>query len=275
MYLDSHQHFWTLSRGDYSWMTPNYSAIYKNFTPDDLIPLIAEKNVTETIIVQAADTVAETEFILDIANHNSFVKGVVGWVDFEDPNVKLEIDRLSQNRVLKGFRPMIHDIEDEGWMLKDTLSEPLNYLSAKGLSFDALVRPNHLKNLILFVRKYAELPIVIDHIAKPKMVGGDIQEWIKDMKELSLCENVWCKFSGIVTEIGKDYDKSQIIPYVEPIFEMFEAERIMWGSDWPVLTMAETYGNWFDLAQDLCSGMSDSEKIQIFSKTARNFYRVG
>ena len=275
MYLDSHQHFWTLSRGDYSWMTPNYSAIYKNFTPDNLIPLIAEKNVTETIIVQAADTVAETEFILDIANHNSFVKGVVGWVDFEDPNVKLEIDRLSQNRVLKGFRPMIHDIEDEGWMLKDTLSEPLNYLSAKGLSFDALVRPNHLKNLILFVRKYAELPIVIDHIAKPKMVGGDIQEWIKDMKELSLCENVWCKFSGIVTEIGKDYDKSQIIPYVEPIFEMFEAERIMWGSDWPVLTMAETYGNWFDLAQDLCSGMSDSEKIQIFSKTARNFYRVG
>ncbi len=274
MYLDSHQHFWTLSRGDYSWMTPNYSAIYKKFTPDDLIPLIAEKNVTETIIVQAADTVAETEFILDIANHNSFVKGVVGWVDFEDPNVKLEIDRLSQNRVLKGFRPMIHDIEDEGWMLKDTLSEPLNYLSAKGLSFDALVRPSHLKNLILFVRKYAELPIVIDHIAKPKMVGGDIQEWIKNMKELSLCENVWCKFSGIVTEIGKDYDKSQIIPYVEPIFEMFEAERIMWGSDWPVLTMAETYGNWFDLAQDLCSGMSDSEKIQIFSKTARNFYRV-
>ena len=275
MYVDSHQHFWTLSRGDYAWMTPDFKAIYKDFIPDDLAPLLKEKNVTETVIVQAADTVEETDFILNIASKTSYVKGVVGWVDFEDPNAKSQIDRLSQNSLLKGFRPMIHDIKDTNWMLRDSLSDSLSYLVQKGLSFDALVRPHHLKNLLLFAKKYPNLPIVIDHIAKPVIPKGEIEEWFKDMGALASCDNIWCKFSGIVTEIGEGYKKNQIVPYVDRIFELFESQRIMWGSDWPVLTMAETYGNWFDLAQELCSGMSDNEQLNIFSRTAKNFYRIG
>ena len=274
MYLDSHQHFWTLSRGDYAWMTPDFKPIYKDFTSEDLGPLIKEKKITETVIVQAADTVAETDFILDIARQTPYVKGVVGWVDFEDSNVKSCIDRLSQNPLLKGFRPMIHDIKDVNWMLKDTLTESLDYLVKKGLSFDALVRPHHLKNLLVFAKKYPDLPIVIDHIAKPVIPKGEIDEWLKDMSALASLDNIWCKFSGIVTEIGENYTKGQIVPYVERIFELFESQRIMWGSDWPVLTMVESYGNWFDLAQELCSVLSDDEQLNIFSRTARNFYRI-
>ena len=121
MYIDSHQHFWKISRGDYSWMSSEYKPLYRDFDSSDLFPLINKKNITQTIIVQAADTIAETEFILDIANNNSFVSGVVGWVDFENSDVVKHIDKLIENKYLKGFRPMIHDIADENWMLKDNL----------------------------------------------------------------------------------------------------------------------------------------------------------
>ena len=151
MYVDSHQHFWKLSRGDYSWLSKENKPLYRNFFPENLIELIKEKNISKTVIVQAADTVAETEFILGIADNNEFVAGVVGWVNFENKNVKNDIDRLAQNKFLKGFRPMIHDIVNDNWMLKDNISEGINYLVEKNLTFDALVRPQHLNNLITFV----------------------------------------------------------------------------------------------------------------------------
>jgi len=274
MYVDSHQHFWKLSRGDYSWLSKENKPLYRNFFPENLIELIKEKNINKTIIIQAADSVAETEFILEIAENNKFVAGVVGWVDFESKNVKNDIDRLTQNKFLKGFRPMIHDIVNDHWMLKDNISEGLNYLIEKKLTFDALVRPQHLNNLITFVKKYQNLPIVIDHIAKPKIVYGEIEEWKDTMKELSHYENVYCKFSGILTEVGKNYSKSQIDPYVEFIFEIFTPKKLMWGSDWPVLTMAENYSNWFDLAMNYCQMLSDDEKLDIFSNTTNNFYNL-
>ena len=150
MYVDSHQHFWKLSRGDYSWMTPDMKVLYKDFFPEDLEPLIKQKNITKTVIVQAADTVAETEFTLSLASKYEFIAGVVGWVDLESNKAKDDIDKLCQSKFLKGFRPMIHDIQDDAWMLNDQLKENLKYLNEKNLTFDALVRPNHLQNLIQF-----------------------------------------------------------------------------------------------------------------------------
>ena len=274
MYVDSHQHFWELSRGDYSWLSKENKPLYRNFFPENLIELIKEKNISKTVIVQAADTVAETEFILGIADNNEFVAGVVGWVNFENKNVKNDIDRLAQNKFLKGFRPMIHDIVNDNWMLKDNISEGINYLVEKNLTFDALVRPQHLNNLINFAKKYPNLPIVIDHIAKPKIVYGEIEKWKDNMKELSHYENVYCKFSGILTEVGKNYTKSQIDPYVEFIFEVFTPKKLMWGSDWPVLTIAENYSDWFNLAMNYCNILSNNEKLDIFSNTAINFYSL-
>ena len=274
MYVDSHQHFWKLSRGDYSWMTPDMKKLYKDFFPTDLEPLIKEKNISKTIIVQAADTVAETEFTLKLAEDNEFVAGVVGWVDLESPKTKETIDKLCESKFLKGVRPMIHDIENDEWMLQDNLNENINYLATKNLTFDALVRPQHLKHLIKFVQKFDFLPIVIDHIAKPQILNSKIDEWKKDMQTLSSFQNVFCKFSGILTEVGDDYSKAKIEPYVDFILNLFSPNKIMWGSDWPVLTMAENYGNWFDLAMEYCKSFSESETNMIFSKTARNFYNI-
>jgi len=274
MYVDSHQHFWKLSRGDYSWMTPDMKKLYKDFFPSDLEPLIKEKNISKTIIVQSADTVAETEFTLKLAEDHEFVAGVVGWVDLESPKTKETIDKLCESKFLKGVRPMIHDIENDEWMLQDNLNENINYLANKNLTFDALVRPQHLKHLIKFVQKFDFLPIVIDHIAKPKILNSEIDEWKKDMQALSRYQNVFCKFSGVLTEVGEDYSKTQIEPYVDFILNLFSPNKIMWGSDWPVLTMAENYSNWFDLAMDYCNHFSESEKNMIFANTAKNFYNI-
>ena len=274
MYVDSHQHFWKLSRGDYSWMTPDMKKLYKDFFPSDLEPLIKEKNISKTIIVQAADTVAETEFTLKLAEDNEFVAGVVGWVDLESSKTKETIDKLCESKFLKGIRPMIHDIENDEWMLQDNLNENINYLATKNLTFDALVRPQHLKYLIKFVQKFDFLPIVIDHIAKPKILNSEIDEWKKDMKALSGYQNVFCKFSGVLTEVGEDYSKTQIEPFVDFILNLFSPNKIMWGSDWPVLTMAENYSNWFDLAMDCCNDFSESEKNMIFANTAKSFYNI-
>ena len=274
MYVDSHQHFWKLSRGDYSWMSSEYKPLYKDFFPEDLEPLIKQKNISKTIIVQAADTVAETEYTLKLAEANDFVAGVVGWVDLENSNTKETLDKLCESKFLKGIRPMIHDIENDAWMLNDNLKENLHYLANKKLTFDALVRPQHLRYLIKFVQKYDFLPIVIDHIAKPKILNSEIDQWKSDMKILSSFENVFCKFSGILTEVGEDYSKAQIEPYIDFVLNLFPPNKIMWGSDWPVLTMAENYGNWFDIAMDFCGNFSDSEKNMIFANTAKNFYNI-
>ncbi len=228
MYVDSHQHFWKLSRGDYSWMSNENTALFRDFSTDDLKPLINQKNISKTIIVQAADTVSESEFILDIASKTEFVTGVVGWVDFENKNVKNDIDKLSDNSYLKGFRPMIHDIEDINWMLKKELEDGLEYIKNKNLTFDALVRPQHLENLLIFAKKYHNLPIVINHIAKPKIIDGEIDKWKNDMKNLSELENVFCKYSGILTEVGDNYTKEQITPYINFIFEIFDSKKIIY-----------------------------------------------
>ena len=274
MYIDSHLHFWKISRGDYSWMSSECKPLYRDFGPSDLFPLISKKNITQAVVVQAADTVAETEFILEIANKTSFISGVVGWVDFESRDVVERIDKLIENKYLKGFRPMIHDIANENWMLNNGLELGLKHLIKNNLTFDALVRPKHLKNLYLFAKKYNDLPIVINHMAKPNILNQEIDEWQADMKKLSMLDNIYCKYSGIVTEIGADYNLEQIKPYTDFIFESFDTARIMWGSDWPVLTMAEKYENWFDIAHTLIPNLSNDEKMNVFLHTARNFYRI-
>ena len=274
MYVDSHQFFSKLERGHYFWMLSAYKAIFICFMPLDLSPLIKKKNFSQTIIVQAADIVAETEFTLEIGNNTEFVSGVVGWVDFEKRLGKDDTDRLCENSYLKGFWPMIYDILDDNWTIRDSLKPELSYLSDIGLRFDALVWPNHLSSLIIFAQTYNNLIIVIDHIARPKIVNCEIDQWIKDTNELSSLDNVYCKFSGIIAELGEGYTIPQITPYIDFILKKFDITRLMWGSDWPVLIIADKYGKWFDLAMEFFVTLSEDKRLHIFSNTAKNFYRI-
>jgi L-fuconolactonase len=271
--LDSHQHFWRLSRGDYAWLTPNMSALYRDFEPEDLLPFLKDTGVGQTILVQAAATVEETRFLLDLAHAHEFIAGVVGWIDFESATAPDVLARLCADEKLVGIRPMIQDIPDPSWMLEPTLAPAFEALIEQDLVFDALIRPEHLPILLRLTERYPELSIVIDHAAKPAIATGAFDVWATDLEALARETSARCKVSGLVTEAGVA-DHRVIAPYVEHVLGCFGAARVMWGSDWPVCEIVCTYREWFELSEQLLARLSSSERAQVFGDVARRTYGI-
>ncbi|NKX72067.1 amidohydrolase family protein, partial [Rhodobacteraceae bacterium R_SAG1] len=199
MKIDAHQHFWALERGDYGWLTPELKPIYRDFLPDDLQPSLRRAGIEGTVLVQAAPTVAETEYLLSLAAENSFIKGVVGWVDFDAPDVAQEIAKLAGNPALVGLRPMIQDIDDPNWMLGANLAPAFQAIQHYDLAFDALVLPRHLGQLLELLKRYPNMRSVIDHGAKPEIRDNTFSDWAADMAALANGTNAYCKLSGLVT----------------------------------------------------------------------------
>lgn len=270
--IDSHQHFWRIARGDYGWLTPALGPIHRDFMPADLAPLIAACGIGETILVQAAPTLAETEFLLDIAARTPSVAGVVGWVDFESPDAIAEIVRLAKNPKLVGLRPMIHDIADERWMLRPAFERVFGTISAQGLVFDALVRPPHLPYLDALAVRHPDLTIVIDHGAKPLIAAGIREPWARDMSRLAMHPNVSCKLSGLVTEAGQGWDEARLWPFMDLVADVFGTRRLLFGSDWPVLNLAGTYGQWFDIVTSFVGNRADLDEAAVFGGNAERIY---
>ncbi len=270
--VDSHQHFWTRSRGDYTWLTEELGPIYRDFGPDDLRPLMETAGVDKTIIVQAAPTIDETLFMLGIADHTDFVAGVVGWVDFEAPNVANQISELAKNPKLKGFRPMIQDLPDDDWMLRPEIEPAFQAIIDNNLTFDALVFPRHLKNLMTLLNKFPDLKTVIDHGAKAQIRENAFEPWASDMAELADHTTSFCKISGLITEDGPDWSEQRLQPYVQHLISVFGPERLMWGSDWPVLNMVGAYGVWVNTVRNLLGDLSADQACAIFGTTAIQFY---
>lgn len=270
--IDAHQHFWRISRGDYGWLTPALGSIYRDFSPEDLAPLLGGAGIDRTILVQAAPSVAETEFLLETANNTPFVAGVVGWVDFTAPSAYATINRLAANPLLVGLRPMIHDIADPDWMLRLELSAALQAMQSHGLVFDALVRPPHLSRLLALADRYPRLAIVIDHGAKPRIADGILDPWRADITALAARGNLHCKLSGLVTEAGSGWDAERLRPYSDHLIASFGPSRLMFGSDWPVCTLAASYPEWLATAEVLCGGLSPENRAAIFGGTAQRVY---
>lgn len=273
MRIDSHQHFWSLQRGDYHWLTPALDTLYRDFLPPDLQPMLQAAGVQRTILVQAAASVAETEYLLSLAGKHAFIAGVVGWVDMDDPTTALDdLRRLRENDSLLGVRPMIQDIADPDWMLRDHLTPVFEQLIASNLRFDALVLPAHLKNLRRLLDRHPRLACVIDHAAKPAIASASWQPWADDMAALAASTNCYCKLSGLLTEAGARTDDDALRPYVEHLLACFGAQRLMWGSDWPVLTLASRYGDWVQQSERLLQHLRVVEQAAIFGTTAKLFY---
>ena len=272
MKIDAHQHFWALARGDYGWLTSDLVAIYRDFLPDDLAPLLEAAGIDGTVIVQAAPTEEETRFMLELAEANDFVKGVVGWVDFEAADAPQRIAEMAKSPLLVGLRPMIQDIADPDWMLGDRLAPAFEALIASGLRFDALTKPQHLKPLLTLLRSYPEMKTVIDHGSKPDIAGGTSNEWATDMAAIAEETNAFCKLSGLVTEAGPHWSVDDLRPYVTHLLNIFGPERLIWGSDWPVCTLAATYAEWTAATEQLLSGLSQTEIDAIMGGNAIRFY---
>ena len=273
--IDAHQHFWNPKRGDYGWLTPERGPLFRPFGPDELRPLLEEAGVQGTVLVQAAPTVAETEYMLGLADATDFVLGVVGWFDFENPEALAEVDRLARHPKLKGFRPMIQDIADPLWMLSARLDWAYKAIIAHDLAFDALVRPQHLDALLNLLTRYPELRAVVDHGAKPAIRDRAFEDWAAAMARIAAETDAFCKLSGLVTEAEhQTWEVDDLRPYVDHLLEHFGPERLIFGSDWPVCIVAATYQRWVDTAEELTQSCSPGERMAIFGGNAAAFYRL-
>lgn len=270
--IDAHQHYWSLSRGDYGWLTPALSPIYRDFGPADLKPLLADHGIGRTIAVQAAPTEAETRFLLDIAEREDSVAGVVGWTDFEAEDAPEAIARLSADRKLAGLRPMVHDIADPRWLEGPALSAAFEAMTAHRLVFDALLKPRHLEPMLRVVERHPELSVVIDHGAKPELVSGDLERWRHGIAALARHRQVVCKLSGLVTEAAPGWTIATLRPAVEHLLDCFGPQRLLWGSDWPVVTLACDYHCWFETSETLLAGLSETEREAVFGGNAARIY---
>ncbi len=272
MRLDAHQHFWALERGDYGWLTSDLPAIYRDFQPADLTAILDRHAIEGTILVQAAPTRAETDYMLDIAAQHSFVKGVVGWVDFENSHAPEHIARLAENPYLVGLRPMIQDIADTNWMLRPDLNPAFVAMIASDLVFDALTLPAHLQNLSELLSRYPTMRVVIDHGAKPDIRAGTMDSWAKDMGHLATNTSCFCKLSGLVTEAAPNWTPEDLKPYVDHLLATFGPSRLIWGSDWPVCTLAATYDQWLETTHQLLEGLPASDIDAILGGNAMTAY---
>lgn len=272
--IDAHVHLWQLARGDYGWLTSDLKAIYQDFGVADLRQRLQAAGVDQAVLVQAAPTIAETEFLLEIAEGTPEIAGVVGWFDFEADTAVEDLAALCKSPWLKSVRPMIQDIADPDWMLKPELDAAFRALLDHDICFDALVLPRHLKQLQSLLARYPDLRVIVDHGAKPLIAQGVIEDWAEDMKAIADSGQIYCKLSGLLTEAGPDWTAESVRPYVKHLLKSFGPERLVWGSDWPVLRLAGNYQGWFDLAQSYLTGLSGAERAAIFGENARRFYRL-
>lgn len=272
--IDSHQHFWQLSRGDYDWLTHDLAPLYRDFLPEDLGVHITAARVSKTIVVQAAPTDAETDFILALADSTEFIGGVVGWVDMESSAATNRLKTLAENPWFKGIRPMIQDIKDDNWMLKPELQPAFECLIEQDLTFDALVFPRHLQNLKILLKRYPELKVVVNHGAKPDIAGEIWQPWAEEIASIGEETNTYCKLSGLLTEAGERTEHAAIKPYISQLLTSFGTSRLMWGSDWPVLNLAGDYQSWHDMAVKFIDDSAPTAKGAIMGKNAQAFYHI-
>lgn len=270
--IDAHQHFWQIERGDYGWLTPDLGALYADYQPDDLAPFLARNGISGTVLVQAAPTEAETTYMLALASTHDVIKGVVGWTDFEAPNAADRINELSELPKLVGLRPMIQDIADDTWMLQDNLRSAFLTLEKSRLVFDALTLPRHLGHLLTLLDRYPKLACVIDHGSKPIIADKKIRDWAADMKALARETNACCKLSGLVTEAGSTWTREDLKPYVDHLLEIFGPERLIWGSDWPVSTLAATYDQWVETTDWLLRDLDDADQAKVLGTNAIKVY---
>jgi L-fuconolactonase len=271
--VDAHQHFWSTQRDDYGWLTPELGAIYRDFHPSDLQPLLAKAGIGRTILVQAAQSEAETLYLLEIAAHTPFVAGVVGWVDLEADGASDRVTFMADKGVI-GLRPMVQDIADTQWLLHAALRPGINAMIENGLCFDALVQPRHLPLLPQFSADYPGLKIVIDHGAKPDIANGGFQPWADNIARIAAETNAYCKLSGLVTEAAVDWKQDDLRPYITHLITCFGAERLIWGSDWPVLNLASDYATWHAITGELLSSLTNDDRDLIMGGNAARFYGI-
>lgn len=272
MRIDAHQHFWKLSRGDYSWITPDKTVLYRDYLPADLKSQLDEASIDGTIIVQATDTTEETRYLLSLAESHSWILGVVGWVDMESPQSIYILDEFSQHPKFLGLRPMMQNIEDDEWMLRSSLGPVFEHLQKLDLRFDALILPRHVNSLHELLKRYPELKCVINHGAKPDVHGEGYSIWARDMARLAGETGCYCKLSGLATKAALIKGPEALHTCMSHLLDIFGTDRLMFGSDWPVVNIASDYKTWHRQVLNFSKQLCIEDQLAIFGNTAAEFY---
>ncbi|NVI84850.1 amidohydrolase family protein [Janthinobacterium sp. BJB401] len=274
MRIDAHQHFWQLAARAGSWPPPSLAAIHRDFAPADMAPLLAAHGIAGTVLVQSLPSEDDTYWLLALAEQNSFIRAVVGWTDLLAPDAAAAIACLASQPKLKGLRPMLQDIDDDRWIANPALAPALAAMVEHGVRLDALVLPRHLPALLQCARDYPRLAIVIDHAAKPPIADAAFGAWREDMAQLAALPNVHCKLSGLVTEARPGWHVDDLRPYAAHVLNVFGPRRVIWGSDWPVVDLAEGYAAWLAASEALLTHLGQEDRDDIFGLNALRFYGI-
>jgi L-fuconolactonase len=273
MKIDAHQHFWHYTLQEYAWIGPNMAILQKDHLPADLAPLLESAGIEGTITVQARQTLEETLWLLELADRNPFIKGVVGWVDLRDPELPSQLERFCAYPKFCGVRHAVQDESDDGFMLREDFVRGIGMLAEFDLTYDILIFPRHLPLACELVEKYPDQRFVLDHIAKPFIRRAKVSPWDTDIRRLAAYPHVWCKVSGMVTEADwHGWRPDDFRPYLDIVFGAFGPHRLMFGSDWPVCTLAGAYADVVGILSDYTRGLSEAERADVWGETAKAFY---
>ena len=275
MKIDSHQHFWKYEPVKHSWIDDEMAVIRKDFMPVDLKQVYLENDIDGCVAIQADQTTAETDFLIELASENSFIKGIVGWVDFRGNDIDEVLEHYNKFKVVKGFRHIVQGEADHNFLLRPDFLTGISKLAPYNYTYDILVFPHQLGAVLEFVKKFPNQKFVIDHIAKPYIKDGFYNGWAVLMNEIGKQKNVYCKLSGMITEADyKKWNVEQITPYMTLVLKAFGADRIMFGSDWPVCLVAGNYKTVKKLVTDFISELNSEEQAKIMGLNAMKFYNL-
>ncbi|EPX75711.1 amidohydrolase family protein [Salipiger mucosus] len=273
--IDAHHHFWDVERGDYGWMTPDLTPLLRDFGPEDLAPLNAAAGISRTVVIQAAETEAETDFLLDLAARTDFVAGVIGWLDMTAPDFAARLDHYTTRPGWLGLRPMLQE-HDPALIESPAFLAALQETARRDIPFDILTFPRHLPAMLDSLGRAPDLRGIVDHLSKPDMMTDELGQWGQDMARLAAHPRLMCKISGMVTEAGTDWSADRIRPFVQHAARLFGPERLVFGTDWPVCTLAASHAEVVDLARTLLGEIYGPEDLErIFHTNAVAFYGLG
>jgi L-fuconolactonase len=273
--IDSHQHFWKYDAREYGWIDDRMSVIKRDFLPSDLEPPLRAAGFDACVAVQARQTMEETAWLLELAEQNPFVAGVVGWVDLCSPDVRAQLQRFGRHPKLVGVRHIVQAESDDRFLLRPDFGRGIALLEEFGLAYDILVHPRHLAVAAEFVRRFPRQRFVLDHLAKPEIARGEIEDWSRGLRTLAAAPNVFAKLSGLVTEADwKRWTPDQMRPYLDVAFGCFGPGRLMIGSDWPVCALAGEYGRTMRVVTDYLGRRPAVEREAVLGGTAREFWKL-
>jgi len=275
MKIDAHQHFWHYRSEEFGWISDAMAALKRDFLPNDLAPLLQATEMDGSVVVQARQTLEETEWLLQLADQYPLIKGVVGWVDLRHPRVEAQLERFHAHPKFVGVRHIVHDEPDDQFMLRAEFIRGLRALGRFDLTYDILIFPRHLPVAHEIVRMFPNQPFVLDHIAKPLIKDGVIAPWDDGLRQLAAFPNVSCKLSGMVTEANwHGWKPADFRPYLDIVLEAFGPNRLMIGSDWPVCTVAGAYAEVVGIVFDYVRTLSADEQAAILGGNAQSFYQL-